>query len=103
MQTRTLGTTGREVSEIGFGAWQIGADWGSVGEDEAMAALRAGVDAGVTFLDTADGYGCGRAERLVGRLLGERPDAGLFVATKMGRRGAQDPANFTLANFREWT
>src|SRR3954469_25371153 len=100
MRTRTLGKSRREVSEVGFGAWQIGADWGSVGEDEAMAALRAAVDAGVTFIDTADVYGDGRSERLVGRLLRERPDAGLFVATKMGRRAAQDPANFTLANFR---
>ena len=86
MELRTLGRTGREVSEIGFGAWQIGADWGEVDEDAAMATLHAAADAGVTFFDTADVYGDGRSERLVGRLLRERPEAGLMVATKMGRR-----------------
>src|SRR5213080_4512439 len=62
MRTRTLGSTGREVSEVGFGAWQIGADWGSVGEDEALATLHSAVDAGVSFFDTADVYGDGRAD-----------------------------------------
>ncbi|MCW3050232.1 MAG: aldo/keto reductase, partial [Solirubrobacterales bacterium] len=52
MTTRTLGTTGRDVSEIGFGAWQIGADWGQVDEDAAMATLHAAADTGVTFFDT---------------------------------------------------
>src|ERR671921_2691553 len=84
MRTRILGRTGRDVSEIGFGAWQIGADWGDVDEEEALATLRAAADAGVTFFDTADVYGDGRSERLVGRLLKERPE--IVVATKMGRR-----------------
>jgi aryl-alcohol dehydrogenase-like predicted oxidoreductase len=102
MRTRTLGKTGREVSEIGFGAWQIGADWGSVGEDEALATLHAAVDAGVTFFDTADVYGDGRSERLVGRLLRERAGEPLFVATKMGRRMEQTVANYSPEHFRAW-
>ena len=86
MQYRTLGSTGYRVSEIGFGAWAIGADWGSVDDDTAMAALHAAVDAGVNFIDTADVYGDGRSERFVARLVRERSDVDLVVATKAGRR-----------------
>ncbi len=64
--------------------------------------LDAAVDAGVTFFDTADVYGDGRSEQLIGHFLRQRPDADLFVATKMGRRVAQLPENYTLANFRAW-
>src|SRR3954467_6845312 len=102
MRTRTLGRTGRDVSEIGFGAWQIGADWGDVDEDEAMATLHAAADAGVTFFDTADVYGDGRSERLVGRLLRERAGEGLTYATKMGRRAEQTVANYSPEHFRAW-
>jgi aryl-alcohol dehydrogenase-like predicted oxidoreductase len=101
MRTLTLGRTGRQVSEIGFGAWQIGADWGDVEEDAAMATLHAAADAGVTFFDTADVYGDGRSERLVGRLRRERGDA-ITVATKMGRRLDPTVANFTPEHFRAW-
>jgi aryl-alcohol dehydrogenase-like predicted oxidoreductase len=100
MRLRKLGRTGHEVSEIGFGAWQIGADWGDVAEDEALETLRAAADAGVTFFDTADVYGDGRSERLVGRLLAERPE--LFVATKMGRRLDQTVENYSPEHFRAW-
>jgi aryl-alcohol dehydrogenase-like predicted oxidoreductase len=100
MRTLTLGLTGRQVSEIGFGAWQIGADWGAVDEADAMATLHAAVDAGVTFFDTADVYGDGRSERLVGRLRQERPE--ITVATKMGRRLDQVVENYSPANFRAW-
>jgi aryl-alcohol dehydrogenase-like predicted oxidoreductase len=86
MHYRPLGSTGHTVSEIGFGAWAIGADWGTVDDDMAMAALHAAVDAGVNFIDTADVYGDGRSERFIARLLRERPEAGLVVATKVGRR-----------------
>ncbi len=86
MKYRTLGSTGYEVSEIGFGAWAIGADWGSVDDTTAMSALHAAVDAGVNFIDTADVYGDGRSERFVARLVRERSDVDLVVATKAGRR-----------------
>jgi aryl-alcohol dehydrogenase-like predicted oxidoreductase len=102
MLMRTLGRTGRRISEVGFGAWQVGADWGDVDEDTAMLALRAAADAGVTFFDTADVYGDGRSERLVGRLLQERPGAGLTVATKMGRRMEQTVENYSPQHFRDW-
>src|ERR1700755_214827 len=101
MRKRRLGRTGHEVSEIGFGAWQVGADWGEVDEATAMETLHAAADAGVTFFDTADVYGDGRSERLVGRLLKER-DEDLFVATKMGRRLDQTVANYSPEHFREW-
>src|SRR4051794_40722879 len=100
MRTLTLGLTSRQVSEIGFGAWQIGADWGAVDEAAAMATLHAAVDAGVTFFDTADVYGDGRSERLVGKLRAERPE--ITVATKMGRRLDQTVENYSPANFRAW-
>ncbi|TDC25094.1 aldo/keto reductase [Streptomyces sp. 8K308] len=103
MRQRVFGRSGQRVSEVGLGTWQLGADWGEVREDEALAVLEASVESGVTFFDTADVYGDGRSERLIGRFLRERPDAGVLVATKMGRRVAQDPAQFTLDNFRAWT
>ncbi|MBM7785057.1 aldo/keto reductase [Tenggerimyces flavus] len=102
MEKRTLGRTGRSVSAVGLGAWQLGADWGSVSESDALSTLNAAVDAGVTFIDTADVYGDGRSERLVGELLRSRPSAGLTVATKMGRRLPQSPSIYTLDNFRGW-
>jgi len=102
VEERRLGRTGRSVGVIGQGAWQLGGDWGEVGEDDALEVLDAAVDAGVTFIDTADVYGDGRSEQLVGRLLQRRPDAGLTVATKMGRRVEQTPANYSRANFLDW-
>ncbi|MGH3001482.1 MAG: aldo/keto reductase [Gaiellaceae bacterium] len=101
MNTRRLGKTGRSVSEVGFGAWGIGADWGAVDDRESLAAMHAAVDAGVTFIDTADVYGDGRSERLVGQLLRERSEE-LVVATKFGRRASLDVANYTYENFRGW-
>ncbi|TQL47193.1 aryl-alcohol dehydrogenase-like predicted oxidoreductase [Homoserinimonas aerilata] len=103
MQTRILGRTGRTVSVIGLGTWQLGADWGDVSEADARGVLDAAVEGGVTFFDTADVYGDGRSESIIGGYLAERPDLEITVATKMGRREEQDPANFTLAKFREWT
>jgi aryl-alcohol dehydrogenase-like predicted oxidoreductase len=103
MEQRVLGRTGRKVGIAGLGAWQLGADWGEVQEEEALGTIRAAVEAGVTFIDTADVYGDGRSERLIGRFLRENPHAGLTVATKMGRRVPQEPAHYNLANFRAWT
>lgn len=98
-----LGRTGRNVSVIGLGTWQLGADWGDVSEDDAREVIRTSLDAGVTLIDTADVYGDGRSEAIIGAVLAERPDHGVTVATKMGRRMAQEPANYTPANFRAWT
>ncbi len=103
MQQRPLGRTGRQLSAIGLGTWQLGADWGQVTEADAEAVLSVAVDHGVTLLDTADVYGDGRSEQLIGRFLAARADHGVTVATKMGRRMEQVPANYTMANFRAWT
>jgi aryl-alcohol dehydrogenase-like predicted oxidoreductase len=103
MQHRTLGRTGRDVSVIGLGTWQLGADWGQVSETDARAVLDASRDAGVTFFDTADVYGDGRSESLIGGWLRDNPDAGVTVATKMGRRMEQLPENYVMSNFRAWT
>jgi aryl-alcohol dehydrogenase-like predicted oxidoreductase len=103
MERRILGRTGREVSVIGLGTWQLGADWGAVDEADALAVLRAAVESGVTFFDTADVYGDGRSERIIGRFLAGNAGRGVFVATKMGRRVAQVPSAYTLDHFREWT
>ncbi|GGP06769.1 aldo/keto reductase [Nonomuraea glycinis] len=100
MEHRVLGRTGRQVGVVGLGAWQLGADWGQVSEDDAVATLSAAVDEGVTFIDTADVYGDGRSEQIVGRFAKGRPE--LTVATKMGRRVEQLPDNYVLANFRAW-
>ncbi|MEU3569826.1 aldo/keto reductase [Kitasatospora sp. NPDC036755] len=102
MEQRVLGRTGRPVSIVGLGTWQLGADWGDVREEDALAVLEASVEAGVTLFDTADVYGDGRSERLIGRFLKDRPDAGVFVATKFGRRAEQRPEHYNLANFRSW-
>jgi aryl-alcohol dehydrogenase-like predicted oxidoreductase len=103
MEQRVIGKTGWPVSIIGLGTWQLGADWGSVTESDALAVLSAAVESGVTFLDTADAYGDGRSEQLIGRFLAGNPGHGIVVATKMGRRVAQLPENYTLSNFRAWT
>jgi aryl-alcohol dehydrogenase-like predicted oxidoreductase len=103
MQQRALGRTGRSVSAIGLGTWQLGADWGNVSEEDATAVLAASVDQGVTLFDTADVYGDGRSESIIGRFLAERPGHGITVATKMGRRLPQEPENYTPENFGAWT
>ncbi len=74
------------VSEISLGTWAFGGDWGTVGEDDAYAALNRAIDLGVNLLDTADVYGDGRSEKLIGRLLTDRPNDEILVATKAGRR-----------------
>jgi aryl-alcohol dehydrogenase-like predicted oxidoreductase len=104
MQHRTLGRTGRDVSVIGLGTWQLGADWGEVSEADARAVLDASLASGVTFFDTADVYGDGRSESLIGAWRRDTPEASaVTVATKMGRRVDQLPENYVLANFRAWT
>jgi len=98
MQYRTLGKTGYSVSTISFGAWAIGGSWGKVNDDDSMAALRAFIEAGGNFIDTADVYGDGRSERLIAQLAKEFP--GQFkVATKAGRRlNPHTAEGYTLAN-----
>ena len=102
MEQRTLGSTGRDVSVVGLGTWQLGADWGEVTEAEARDVLEASAEAGVTFYDTADVYGDGRSEQVVGAFVAAHPSAGFTVATKMGRRAEQVPESYTPQAFRAW-
>lgn len=92
MQYRTLGRTGIRVSEIGFGAWAIGGSaeasgvpigWGKSSDDDSLAAIRRARDLGVTFFDTADSYGFGRSESLLGIVL-SRHRKDVVIATKVG-------------------
>lgn len=105
MESRQLGRTGRSVGVVGLGCWQLGADWGAVSDEAALEVLGAAVDSGVTFLDTADVYGDGRSEKLIGSFLAARgPNHGLTVATKMGRRADPHVADaYTLSWFPAWT
>jgi len=86
MHLRRFGKTGWEVSEIGFGSWGIGADWGPVSDRDALATLGEALDRGIDFIDTADVYGDGRAERLIAEALRSRGGKRPIVATKAGKR-----------------
>jgi len=98
MKYRSFGRTGWNVSEIGFGAWAIGGDWGYVSEEDALSALHSAIDNGINFIDTADVYGDGRSERIIARLLRERQEQ-IVVATKAGRRlNPHVAAGFTREN-----
>ncbi|MBV9948865.1 MAG: aldo/keto reductase [Myxococcales bacterium] len=100
MKRRPLGRTGFEVSEISFGAWAIGGTWGDVDDAQSLRALHHAVDVGMNFIDTADVYGDGRSERLVGRLCKERRER-IYVTTKAGRRRQPHvAAGYTLENLR---
>ncbi|GAB4464392.1 MAG: aldo/keto reductase [Armatimonadaceae bacterium] len=101
MQKRPFGDV--SVGEVGLGCWQFGGDWGAVTDDEALSTLHAAYENDVNFFDTADVYGAGRSEEIIGRFLRET-GASVFVATKLGRRG--DPggaANYTLETMRQHT
>ena len=83
MKYRTFGKLGWKVSEIGFGAWAIGGSWGTQRDDESIAALNKALDLGCNFIDTAQGYGNGRSERIISQVLKERKgDQRIYVATK---------------------
>jgi len=103
MNSRILGKTGRWVGEIGLGTWQIGGNWGDVTEQDALAVLRTAAELGVNFFDTADVYGEGRSETIIGRFLKETR-APIFVATKLGRFPNPGwPKNFTRESVRQHT
>jgi len=102
MQTRSLGRTGFEVSTVSFGAWAIGGTWGTVSDDESLAALKRAVELGVNFFDTADVYGDGRSERLLARLRRE-VKAPFHIATKAGRRAQpHGVAAYSLASLTSY-
>lgn len=99
MKYRELGRTGYKVSEISFGAWAIGAEWGDVRDEDSLSALHAAVDAGVNFFDTADVYGDGRSEKLLAQLKKDRAGEEIIIATKAGRRlPAQTVSGYSREN-----
>ena len=104
MNFRKFGSTGFSASEMGLGAWQLGgADWGDLDENTALKILQAAVESGVNFFDTADVYGLGRSETLIGRFLRQCRER-VFVATKLGRFPEPGwPANFSDAAIRQHT
>jgi aryl-alcohol dehydrogenase-like predicted oxidoreductase len=92
MEYRTLGRTGLDVSEIGFGAWGIGGtQWGGAEDAESIRALERAIDLGLNFIDTALAYGDGRSERLVGQVVRRRPET-VYVATKVPPKNLIWPA-----------
>lgn len=95
MKTRSLGSTGYEVGDVGFGGWGLGADmWRGAADSEGQDALRAAVEGGITFFDTALVYGAGHSERMIGRVLGEEiRDGRIIVATKVPPLNAEWPAD----------
>lgn len=102
--TRTLGRSGIEVSALGFGCWAIGGEWqgadgqplgwGKVDDEESVRAVRRALDLGITFFDTADTYGAGHSERVLGRALGKRRDD-IVLATKWGNVFDEDTRTLT--------
>jgi aryl-alcohol dehydrogenase-like predicted oxidoreductase len=103
MNMRPFGKTNLEVSEIGLGCWQLGgADWGNLDDQRAFDILNTAADAGITFLDTADVYGTGRSESLIGKFLKQRR-GNFFVATKLGRMSDLYPDKYTEAGVRAAT
>ncbi|EDY82984.1 oxidoreductase, aldo/keto reductase family [Verrucomicrobiia bacterium DG1235] len=101
MQFNPFGKDETKISRVGLGCWQLGSDWGELDLADAKAILKTSVDSGVTFFDTADVYGGGKSEEIIGNFLS---DAGLqdeiFVATKLGRFGDLYPDNYTPDSIR---
>jgi aryl-alcohol dehydrogenase-like predicted oxidoreductase len=103
MKSRQFSRTPWVVSEIGFGAWAIGGSWGDVSEADAKGAVHAALDAGMTFIDTADVYGDGRSERIIREVLKERGGTRPMVATKAGRRQTRHVVEgYTKENLESW-
>ncbi|MGT2828805.1 aldo/keto reductase [Streptococcus hillyeri] len=102
MKYRPLGTTDMSISSVSFGTWALGGDWGDVTEENAKSALNHAIDRGVNFFDTADVYGGGRSEKIIGQVLKERSER-VYVATKFGRRDDfTNPENYTYEKVRQY-
>ena len=99
MHTRKLGKQKFRVGEVGLGCWQFGGDFGEMKEETALAIMATAVENGVSLFDTADVYGDGRSEKLIGRFL-KQSRAPVFVATKFGRASGVYPDNYSEDNLR---
>lgn len=105
MQYRTFGRTGWQVSEIAFGAWQIGGDWGEVDDEESIDTLLYAFDQGINFVDTAELYGKGHSEELIGEALRRWKGDKVYVATKCQPTVWPDPDDETpimRGRYPEW-
>lgn len=101
MKYRAFGKTGAKVSEVGLGCWQLGgSDWGDLNEARAFEILSAAAESGVTFFDTADVYGTGRSEELIGKFLKDRKVEDAYIATKLGRTPDLYPNKYTEVGVR---
>lgn len=94
MKSRILGKSGTSISEVGLGCWQFGGDFGPIKEETAFEIMQAAVDTGINFFDTADVYGAGRSEKLIGEFL-RRSSEKIFVATKFGRNAKVYPDRYS--------
>lgn len=101
MKSRSFGTQKTQVSEVGLGCWQFGGDFGPMPDDNAMAIMSAAVEGGVTFFDTADVYGAGRSETLIGKFLASHRGEPIRVVTKYGRDGSVYPDNYSESTMRK--
>ncbi|MDA8026878.1 MAG: aldo/keto reductase [Actinomycetota bacterium] len=102
MENRQIQRANFTVSALGLGTWQLGGDWGDVSEEQALEILGNAYGAGVNFFDTADVYGDGRSERIIGSFLKTIDKDKVIVATKMGRRAPLDSSFYTYENFSAW-
>lgn len=101
MKSRSFGTRGDQISEVGLGCWQFGGDFGPMSDDNAMAIMSAAVQGGVNFFDTADVYGGGRSESLIGKFFSSHSGDPIRVVTKYGRDGSVYPDNYTESTMRK--
>lgn len=101
MKYRTFGNTDLEISEIGLGTWQFGGDWGQITDSVAKAVLDTAIRCGINFFDTADVYGAGRSESIIGNFLKDKNEP-VFIATKLGRLEGF-PDSYSLELFRRCT
>jgi aryl-alcohol dehydrogenase-like predicted oxidoreductase len=89
---RPFGRTGWEISEVAFGAWQLGGQWGPVDDDASVRALHDAYERGINFVDTAEMYGAGHSEEVVGRSLRDWTGERIYVATKVQPPRWPDPS-----------
>lgn len=102
MQYRQLGSTDLNISELSFGTWAIGGDWGTVDDATSLKALQLAMDKGVNFFDTADVYGGGHSEELLAKAT-KGKEHEIFIATKFCRKGdIQDPQNYSETVVRQY-
>jgi aryl-alcohol dehydrogenase-like predicted oxidoreductase len=96
MEYREFGRTGWQISEIGFGAWQLGGTWGNVDDKSSVETLHYAFEKGINFVDTAIAYGKGRSESVVGMALKEWSGDMIYVATKVAPQGTDFQSNNTI-------